>query len=455
MERLSALDASFLYLESPTQAMNAAVIVRVDPSTVPGGYSFDSVRAEAARRMRALPRFRRRLADAVTNVDRPVWVEDRDFDVDRHIRRLAVPSPGGPVETAQTCEALLGRTLDRSRPLWDLWVAEGLADGRVALMLRVHQAMLDGDTVTDLLAELLTPTPQPPVLQAKDVKASAGEAPLAEITVSGAINALVQRPLAAARLVGKTLPVPWQWLKRIGASGSPFPAPRTPFDGALTAQRSIALGRLPFGDCTGAADRYGATVDDVVLAVIAGALRGHLSERGALPSAPLVALASGANGDGRSELVTRLPTDVDDPVERLRAAASYTDRARRGGGDVDPELLRAFAEVTPGFTLGALSRLHADRRVSGLRPPLCNLLISRLDGPAGDAYLLGGRVDAVHPLVPIFHGLGLAVTLCVTGDDLNVGIVTCPDLDTDVGDLDARLTEQLALLTGDDQSGAS
>ena len=160
MERLSGLDASFLYIESPTQPLHVCSILELDTSTVPGGYTFDRLRDELASRIAAIPEFRAKLADSQLNLDYPVWVDDDEFDLDRHLLRIGLPSPGGRRELAEICGHIASEPLDRSRPLWEMWVIEGVADtdpragGLLAVMTKVHHAAVDGVTGANLLSQL-------------------------------------------------------------------------------------------------------------------------------------------------------------------------------------------------------------------------------------------------------------------------------------------------------------
>ncbi|WP_412475293.1 WS/DGAT/MGAT family O-acyltransferase [Gordonia sp. LUNF6] len=474
MQRLSGLDASFLYLETPSQVMNVAAIVEVDPSTIPGGYTFNSLRLEMERRVRGLPMLRRRLADSLTNVDHPVWVEDEDFDIERHVHRIAVPAPGGIEEMAALCGHLVAQVMDRKKPLWDLWVLEGLSEGAIALVLRMHHACVDGATVAEILGELATSTPEPSALDAARVKESAGGASRPGMAFGGAVNFFVQRPIAAMKLIPKTLPVPFEWFKRVRSGDgmpAPFLAPRTRFNGPLTPRRNLAFARLPLGDVKRVKDHFGVKVNDVVLAMAGGALREYLQTRGELPEEPLVGLVPvslrGVTEDDLIEtgtnkvtgMFTRLPTSVADPVERIRLAGKYARQAKGHHQGIDANLLRAYAEFAPGNTLGALMRLYSDRRLSGLHPPIFNAVISNVAGPDYPMYLLGARVKAVYPMGPIFHGLGLNITVMSVDGELNVGLLSCPDLSPDLWDLvrgfGTQLEELVAAVEADANGDSS
>lgn len=450
MQRLSGLDASFLYLETPSQVMNVAAVVVIDPESIPGGYSFSSLRIEMDRRVRGLPMLRRKLADSLTNVDHPVWVEDDDFNIERHVHRIAIPAPGGMEEMSQICGHLVAQVLDRKKPLWDMWVLEEMADGKVALVLRMHHACVDGATVAEILGELATSTPEPPALAPDRVQESAGGASRSDMAVGGAVNYFLQRPIAALKLIPKTLPVPFEWIKRARSGDgmpAPFLAPRTRFNAPLTPRRSLAFAQLPLSDVKRVKDHFGVKVNDVVLAMAGGALRDYLAAHGELPEEPLVGLVPvSVRGTEENDLIvegtnkvsgmfTRLPTSVADPVERIRVAGKYSEQAKGHHQGIDANILRAYAEFAPGNTLGSLMRLYTDRRLSGMHPPVFNAIISNVAGPDRPMYMLGGRVEAVYPMGPIFHGLGLNITVMSVDGKLNVGLLTCPDLASDLWDL--------------------
>ena len=168
MERLSGLDASFLYIESSTVPLHVCSVLELDTTTIPGGYSFDRLRNDLALRITALPEFRAKLADSQLNLDHPVWVEDEDFDLSRHLQRIGLPSPGGRTELVEVCGHIASQRLDRSKPVWEMWVIEGIAGtdphqgGPLALMIKVHHAAVDGVSAANLLGQLCSLESDPP-----------------------------------------------------------------------------------------------------------------------------------------------------------------------------------------------------------------------------------------------------------------------------------------------------
>src|SRR5688572_25788679 len=164
MKRLSGLDASFLYLETPEQLLHVCGVIVLDPETIPGGYTFPGMRSAIESRVRAVPEFRQMLRHVPLELDHPVWVDDDHFDIDRHVHRAALPAPGDPTALGELCGHLAGIPLDRSRPLWEMWVVEGLQDGKVAVFAKMHHATVDGMSGMSLLAHLAGLEPEMPEL---------------------------------------------------------------------------------------------------------------------------------------------------------------------------------------------------------------------------------------------------------------------------------------------------
>lgn len=458
MQRLSGLDASFLYLETRSQLMHVIGLIEIDPSTVPGGYSFAKLRTELERRIEALPTFRRKLDDSFLNIDHPVWIEDADFDIERHVHRIAVPAPGGEREIAEVCGHLAGQTMDRGKPLWELWVIEGMADGKVAAMLRMHHAGVDGVTSAELLAQLCTITPDAPDLDADKLKESAGASSRATMAVGGAINYFVQRPISMAKLIPTTASVPFDWLRRTRsktAMPAPFAAPRTRFNAPITPHRTIALTQLSLEDIKRVKNRFGVKVNDVVLAMVGGAMRNYLEAHGELPDAPLVGMVpvsvhdadeSGLVVGGTNKVTgmfTLLPTATEDPVDRLEQAAEQSRKSKEHHADIDANILRSWAQFAPGTTMSTAMKFYGDRKLSLRHPPIFNVLVSNVAGPDFPMYFLGAKVTAIYPLGPIFHGLGINITVFSADGHLNVGILACTDHAPDVWEIAHAFDEEL------------
>lgn len=461
MERLSGLDASFLYLETRAQLMHVIGLVEIDPSTIAGGYTFAKLRSELERRVSAMPAFRRKLDNSIFNIDHPVWIEDDDFDIDRHVHHVAVPAPGGAGELAELVGHLAGQTLDRGKPLWELWVIEGSSDGRITAMLRMHHAGTDGVTSAEMLAQMCTLTPESPDLDPDKLLESAGPSSRTTIAVTGAMNYFLGRPVAMVKLLPQTFGVPLGWLRRARADSAmpaPFRAPRTRFNGPITPHRGIGLSQLSLEDVKRVKNRFGVKINDVVLAMVGGALRTYLLEHDELPEQPLVGMVPVSVHDADEKdlvvegtnkvtgMFTLLPTDIDDPVARVEKAADLSRKSKAHHAEIDANILRGWAQFAPGTTMATLMKLYGDRKLATMHPPVFNVLVSNVAGPDFPLYFLGARVTAVYPLGPIFHGLGLNITVFSADGHLNIGIVSCTDQTPDPWAIANAFDDQLKQL---------
>src|SRR5258708_2638954 len=329
MERLSGLDAFFLYMETPTQPLNVCCILELDTSTMPGGYSYARFRSALSKNVKAVPEFRMKLADTDLNLDHPVWVDDDNFHLRRHLHRAGIPAPGGRRELAEICGHIAGLALDRDRPLWEMWVIEGGArPDSVAVMLKVHHAVVDGVAGANLLAQLCSLEPEAP--EPQHIRGAGSGNPL-QIAVSGLIG-FALRPLRLATVVPETMLTLARTALRAREGrtmAGPFSAPQTPFNGPLSKQRNIAYTQLDMRDVKRVKERFGVTVNDVVVALCAGVLRRFLLERGELPDAPLVATVPVSVHDkssrpGRNHttwMFCHVESQISDPAERIRAIA--------------------------------------------------------------------------------------------------------------------------------------
>lgn len=463
MQRLSGLDASFLYLETASQPLHVCSILELDTSTVPGGYTFDHLRDGLELRIKAMPEFRERIADNRFNLDHPVWLEDNDFDVDRHLHRIGLPSPGGRNELAEICGHIASLPLDRSRPLWEMWVIENVcgtsdetarAGGRIAVLTKVHHAAVDGVTGANLMSKLCTTEAEAP---APDPVDGPGGGSDLEIAVSGAVR-FATRPLNLVNVVPNTLSTVIDTVKRARtgqAMAPPFTAPKTVFNANVTGRRNIAFAQLDLDDVKTVKNHFGVKVNDVVMALVSGVLRTFLAERGQLPDNSLVAMVpvsvhERSDRPGRNQvsgMFAKLETSIEDPVERLKAIASANSVAKQHSSAIPATLLQDWTQFAAPAVFGAAMRVYASSRLSGARP-VHNLVVSNVPGPQGPLYMLGCEVRAMYPLGPIFHGSGLNVTVMSLSGNLDIGIVSCPELVPDLWDLadafDLAMKELLA-----------
>ncbi|MBJ8345090.1 wax ester/triacylglycerol synthase family O-acyltransferase [Antrihabitans sp. YC2-6] len=437
MERLSGLDASFLYMETPTQLLNVCGLIELDASTIPGGYSFDALKQELGQRTRLIPAFRRKLHDSALNLDHPVWIDDTDFDIDRHCHRVSVHAPGDREALAEMCGHIASQPLDRSRPLWEMWVVEGLADGRIAIMTKMHHAGVDGATGASVMSQLCSLEPDAPAPDPSTARETGGASTL-ELAVGGLLG-VAARPFQLAKLLPGAVPVLPQWISRArrgDAMPAPFTAPRTSFNGTITGHRSIAYAQLDLSEVKTVKKAFDAKVNDVVLTLVASALRMYLEDRGELPESSLVAVVpvsvhakSNRPGTNKvSSMFSQLRTDIDDPAERLTAIAEANVIAKLHQQAIDANMLQDWSQFAGPATFGVAMRLYSKLRLADRHPVIHNLVVSNVPGPPMPLYFLGARVTAMYPLGPVFHGAGLTVTVLSLENQLNVGLIACSEL---------------------------
>ncbi len=439
MQRLSGLDASFLYLETAKQPLHVCSILELDTSTMPGGYTFDRLKDELASRIKGMPIFREKLADSPFNLDHPVWVEDDDFDVDRHVHRIGLPAPGGRRELSEICGHLASLPLDRSRPLWETWVIEG--GERLAVLTKVHHAGVDGVSGANLMTVLCSTEPDAP--PPEPVKGPGGINQLE--LVAGGLFRFATRPLHLARVLPLTVASAVETVRR-GISGkamtAPFRAPQTAFNAKVTGRRNVAYAQLDLEDLKTVKNRFDVKLNDVVMALCAGVLRQYLLDRGELPAEPLVAMVpvsvrEKSDRAGRNQvsgMFSRLETHIDDPAERLRAIAKTNSTAKEHSSAIAATLLQDWSQFAAPAVFGIAMRVYTNSRLTESRP-VHNLVISNVPGPQMPLYFLGAEIKAMYPLGPIFHGSGLNITVMSLNGKLDVGIISCPELLGDLWDL--------------------
>ncbi|WP_051247455.1 WS/DGAT/MGAT family O-acyltransferase [Nocardioides halotolerans] len=471
MDRLSGLDASFLYLETPAQLMHVCGLIVLDPSTMPEPYSFAAMRDGIEARVRDVPEFTRKLRRVPLGLDHPVWVQDRQFDIERHVHRLALPTPGGYAELTELSGHLAGLPLDRSRPLWEMWVIEGYhdEDGHelLAVFQKMHHATVDGVSGASLISHLCSLEPDAePIGAAQEKKSWPHEPGRAEL-LGRAVVSSTTRPFTTFGLLAPTVKGVIGTIGRARegtAMAAPLTAPRTSFNGTITGHRAIAFAEMDLDVIKEVKGATGTTVNDVVLAVAGGALRSYLEDRDELPDSSLIATvpvsvrsesqrAEGANKV--SALFTRLGTDVEDPLERLEEMATSNRNAKEHHKAISADALQDWAEFAAPRTFGLAVRAYASLRLAERHPVVHNLVISNVPGPPVPLYFMGARIEALHPLGPVFHGAGLNITVMSNNGRIGVGVIACRESMPDVDDLARRFPAELERLQAAVLGGAA
>jgi diacylglycerol O-acyltransferase / wax synthase len=449
MERLSGLDATFLYVENPSHHMHVSMVSVFDPATMAGGYSFDAVQAVVVGRLTRIPMFRRRLVTVPLHLGHPVWIDDPHFDIDYHFRRAAVPSPGGLPELCEMAADFMSRPLDRAKPMWEMQVVEGLQDGRIGVLAKVHHSMVDGVSGAEIMVHLFDLEPQPPPEAAAPPPDPAGERVPSELELVGrALASAAVRPLRLLSLVPRTVGAAVGLVRvRRGSTGrtmpAPFSAPRTPFNAAITPHRSVAATRLGLNDVKDVKRAFGCTVNDVVLALCGGALRRYLDRLGELPDKPLIAVVpisvrdqtrtEGSNAV--SAMFTTLATDLADPGERIAAIHETTKGAKEEHNALGADLLTDWAEFAAPAVFTRASRLYTSMKLADRHRPIHNVVVSNVPGPNFPLFFAGARLEMLFPLGPVMEGAGLNITVLSYLDSIDVGLIACRELVPDLWDL--------------------
>ncbi|HVF74270.1 MAG TPA: wax ester/triacylglycerol synthase family O-acyltransferase [Acidimicrobiales bacterium] len=456
MQRLSGLDATFLYLETAHNHMHVASAAVFDPSTVPGGYFFDKVRALVEERLPLLPPFRRRLVEVPFQIHHPLWVEDPDFDLDYHVRRAALPAPGGDQELAEFAESVMGRPLDRSRPLWEMYVVEGLENGMIATVVKTHHAAIDGVSGAELTVNLLDLQPEPTPASEPD-SWKPDRIPTDPELLAFALSSLARQPLAAAKSARRTVEMLLNLRRRNREPGvnpppAPFTAPRTSFNTTITPHRRFAYSQLPLDDMKMVKNKLGGTVNDVVLTLCSTALRTYLDENGELPDKSLVAMVpisvraeseKGAMGNRVSSMLVSLASDIDDPVKRLCAITDATKSAKDQEKAIGADALTNWTEFAAPAVAARAARLYSNMRMADRHTPLFNLTISNVPGPNFPLYSAGARMVAMYPMGPIFDGAALNITVMSYMGQMNFGLLACRETVPRVWDIAQYLGDAL------------
>lgn len=446
MIRVSSLDAGMLYAETPEMPMHTMGVLILGPPAEP---VFARLRAVLEQRLHLLAPFRRRLVEGPLQLGDPHWIEDPEFDVDNHLRRTAVPSPGSMRELAELVADSASRMLDRSRPLWELQVVEGLEDGKVAVVAKIHHAAMDGGRLVGLIGTLLDLTPAGRTLPPADDTWTPDEEPSLLWLTADAARALVTKPLnalrAAAEVGASILGTARSHPSKSDDAARLFEAPATPFNGALSPQRSIAMADVAFADVKAIKRSFGTTVNDVVLAAACAALRSWLLAHGGLPARPLVANVpvavrtedDGEAGNRVSMILVHLPVRVDDPLQRLMAIREETRRAKEQHGNAKGDVFRQATDlltnITVPWVLTHAIEVYARGHLADRLPFLWNLVISNLPGPPVPLYCAGTELLRLYPFGPVQQGSGLNLTVMSTADRLCIGALACkrmvPDVD--------------------------
>lgn len=466
MKRLGGTDALFLSMETPSWHQHVAGLTILEPGDRP--VTFEEVRDRFAERIVYAPKFTWKLKEVPLGLDRPVWVDDPEFDVRRHLRRIAVPSPGGAEELGELAGNLASTQLDRRRPLWEAWFIEGLAGGKIAMLLKYHHCLMDGMAGASLATALLDLAPDAtepllPMPSAEERSAGGEESDLRYLAET--LKPDLRRPVGLARYVAGMAAKGIAAIEGIRGdeeNRAILRAPKTPFNAPIGPRRELAFASIAMADVHRLKDAHGVKVNDVVLGVVAGALRSYLDGHGELPDAPLVTgvpVSTRTEGDTTQDnqitnMFVSLATDVADPVERLRAIHRSTASAKAMTKAIGARQIQSIGEVASPLILSTAIKTVYRTGLMSRSPMRINTLVSNVPGPPMPLYMCGARISAVYPSSVILEGMGLNVTVFSYEDRLDFGLHVDPDLVPDAWVLAEAVPAALAELLATSGLGA-
>ena len=476
MRQLSGIDVSFLNMETPTTFGHVSSLNIYDPAGAPGGAGLEATKEIILERIDQLAPFRRRLVEVPLGLDLPYWIEDPDFDIDFHVRHHAVPPPGNAQQLSEAVSRIVARPLDRTRPLWELYVIEGVDNGRlIAQLTKVHHAAIDGAAGAMMLAAILdtdpdarptgSPAPWQPECVPSDeelLRITARELlrrpekmvrlgvratrELAAATRSGGLRALAD--LAAQPMPGPVGKMMRERLRAVRGNDvdrppalPPTHAPRTPWNRPITPHRRFAYTSVPLDDAKTVRRAFGCTFNDVVMAVCSGTLRRYLQLHQCLPEESLVAMVpvsvrSGQEDDSFqnrvSALLADLATNEPDPVKRLQRVQQSMTAAKESFATIPAEALQDFTQFAPPAIAARAMRMYSQLRIADRMNPPFNLVISNVPGPQHPLYSAGAKLQHFYPVSTLVDGQGLNMTVQSYNGNLDFGFVADRDLVPDV-----------------------
>jgi WS/DGAT/MGAT family acyltransferase len=448
-DRLTGLDSSFLHLERDAAHMHVAGCM-VFHGTAP---AYEELVDEIQARLHLVPRYRQRLAFVPLNQGRPVWVDDPHFNISYHVRHTALPRPGGEQELKRLAGRVFSQALDRSRPLWELWLVEGLADDRFAVLSKTHHALVDGISGVDIATILFDTSPNPMPVAPPDhewvprpLPSDAqllADALLERTTVPGeivrGIRAALRGPRQVAERVGEALvavgALAWTGLQA---------APPSPYNVRIGPHRRFTWVRGDLSQFKAVKNALGGTINDVVLTVVAGALGRHMRRHGhdtqdvtlkaMVPVSVRADVERGALGNRVAAMWAPLPVGILDPVQRLLEINRSMEVIKESGQAVGAQVLTELSGFAPPTIMAQAARLQARQR-------LFNVVVTNVPGPQVPLYMLGRELDAIYPMVPLAENTALGIAIMSYFGQLNFGLVSDFDALDDV----ESLAEELAL----------
>ena len=478
MPQLSSLDAQFLSVETPTTVGHVGTLILLDPREAPDGLlTLDRLRDVLEPRLHLAPQLRQRLLPVPLGLGRPSWVDDPDFDIEFHLREVGLPAPGNERQLADQVARIHARPLDRSRPLWEMYLLHALDNGRQALYTKVHHAAIDGISGAEILATVMDVTVEPRLVEEPTEPWDPPPLPGPVGLVGEGLRAAVRQPVEIVRTLPRALPhlVDFPGIGRFPgvrtlsaaadtvlarvtgrapqgqAERRTFPTPPTPLNGPITAHRRFAFGSLPLDEVKQVKNAFSMTVNDVAMALCTSALRRWLLDHDGLPEQPIVVAvpvsvrtddSADEQGNQLSVLLAQMPTHLADPAERLAEVQRSMPAAKEQFEAVPATILQDVTGVIPTALSGLAFRAFFSMAAMGAFP--LNLFISNVPGPQMPLYIGGARVLGVYPASAITDITGaLNITLFSYDGSLDFGLIACREMVPDVWNLIGYLRDAL------------
>jgi diacylglycerol O-acyltransferase / wax synthase len=449
MRQMGWMDYTFIVMERPWTPQHICPVMVYDRSTAPSGdVTFDDIVRAVEACLPSAPTFRERLVRVPLGLDQAYWVEDADFDLEFHVRHLALPRPGNWRQFCTQVGRLHSRPLDLTRPPWEMTVVDGLdavdglPPGGFGIVLKVHHAAIDGMAGVQMITTMHDDHPSA-VRDVVDDDWQPEPLPSTTTLLTRAGVHSITRPVNAARLVARNLPPMVREVARRGGGafgGGMTRSPRTRFNAAITAHKVFDATQVPLEGMRAIKGAVpGATVNDAGLALIGGAMRRYLADKGELPAEPLTAVVpistrtpdqTDASGNQVAMMVASMCTHIADPLERLAAIQAATVESKAAQQGVAAATLRDLSEAVPGALLGIATRAGA--AFAGNAPVMANTLVTNTPGPRYPLYFAGARMTISTGCTPLANGAGLAHSINSYVDDFGINITACRELLPDI-----------------------
>jgi WS/DGAT/MGAT family acyltransferase len=446
MQQLSGLDASFLYFETANGPMHIGSLSIYDQSTAPGGLvTFKSLLQNVEERLHRARCFRQKLVRVPLDLDHPYWVEDDAFDLEYHLRHIALPKPGDWRQLCIQTARLHARPLDLSRPLWEMTVIEGLDNvpglppGSYGVVTKIHHAAIDGVSGAELAAAIHDLEPGAPVPPPEEPWRPDAQPSLLELSARTALNN-VRQPFRMARILGRSLPAVGRVRREMAShpDGPDEPVPRTRFNGTVSPHRVVEGRKFDLGDVREIKKTVtGATVNDVVIAICGGALRRYLLRHAELPEESLWAMTpvsvraeeeSGTAGNQVSGMVMSVRSDVADAAERLARVTEGSQRSKGLTRAIGARLLTDATQFIPGSLAELAARTYSRFGLANRIDPFFNTVITNVPGPQVDLYWNRARLVAMYGLGPVMDGMGMIHAVYSYCGELTITATACREM---------------------------